>query len=83
MSRRIDASWTVVRSIETPEGDRCVDLFMRPDGTFGFEAFRRDPEDLGGWTPVAYHSAATYETEAAALTAATNRCTWLASHVQN
>jgi len=27
--------------------DRCVDVFARPDGTFGFEEFRRDPEDMG------------------------------------
>ena len=28
-------------------GMRCVDLFRRPDGTFGYEEFRRDPEDQG------------------------------------
>ncbi|HEY2564091.1 MAG TPA: hypothetical protein VGI44_10300, partial [Acidimicrobiales bacterium] len=31
--------------------DRCVDIFSRPDGTFGFEEFRRDPEDMGGMDP--------------------------------
>jgi hypothetical protein len=37
MSRRIDKSWVVLRSIENGEHDRCVDLFRRPDGSFGFD----------------------------------------------
>src|SRR5215831_16160475 len=47
MSRRLDKSWTVVASYQTSEADRCVDVFSRPEGTFGFEEFRRDPEDMG------------------------------------
>ena len=46
MSSRLDKSWTVLASHQTPEADRCVDIFSRPDGTFGFEEFRRDPEDM-------------------------------------
>ena len=37
MSERIDRSWVVVDSIESFERDRCVDLFVRPDGTYGFD----------------------------------------------
>ena len=50
MSKRIDRSWLVFTSIENFDHDRCVDLFSRPDGSFGFEEFRRDPEDRGEWT---------------------------------
>ena len=39
----------VVRSIEAPGGDRCVDIFRRPDGSWGFEEYRRDAEDGRGW----------------------------------
>ena len=53
VSKRIDKSWVVVDSIENFERDRCVDIFRRPDGSYGFEEFRRDPEDAGAWTPVA------------------------------
>ena len=53
MSRRIDPSWVVLESIENGEHDRCVDLFRRPDASWGFEEFRRDVEDAGAWTPVA------------------------------
>jgi hypothetical protein len=56
MSGRIEKSWVVLESIENDAHDRCVDLFLRPDGSFGFEEFRRDVEDAGAWTPVAYHS---------------------------
>jgi len=47
MSSRLDPSWKVLASPSTPAVDRCVDIFSRPDGTFGFEEFRRDPEDMG------------------------------------
>ncbi|MBS0547801.1 MAG: hypothetical protein JSR24_08635 [Proteobacteria bacterium] len=77
MSARIDRSWTVFDSVENDEHDRCVDLFSRPDGSFGFEAFRRDVEDAGRWTPVAYHSGVSYASAEAALAAATAAVTWL------
>ena len=47
MSTRIDKSWVVLESVENDEHDRCVDLFRRHDGSFGFEVFRRDVEDAG------------------------------------
>jgi hypothetical protein len=47
MSKRIDKSWIVFDSVENDHHDRCVDLFQRPDGTWGFEEFRRDVEDAG------------------------------------
>jgi len=45
MSKRIDKSWRVFTSIENFEHDRCVDLFWRPDESYGFEEFGRDAED--------------------------------------
>jgi len=76
VSRRIDPSWTVFVSIENDEHDRCVDVFRRPDGTFGFEEFRRDVEDAGAWTPVGYFSAAAFETPDAVYAAARARVAW-------
>lgn len=82
MSMRIDKSWVVFRSVENVEHDRCVDLFRRPDGSFGFEVFRRDVEDAGLWTAVAYHSGAAYASEEAALTAAVGAVNWLAEALE-
>jgi hypothetical protein len=77
MSARLDPSWRVLASPSTPGVDRCVDIFARPDGTFGFEEFRRDPEDMGQWTPVAYYSVREFTTEAEALEAARTAVSWL------
>ncbi len=68
----------MVASPSTPAVDRCVDIFVRPDGTFGFEEFRRDPEDMGVWTPVSYHSVQEFRTEPDAVAAARARVPWLA-----
>ena len=68
----------VTRSIETPDGTRCVDLFRRPDASFGFEEYRRDPEDGSGWFPIGFHAEAAFPTEAAALAEAHRRVAWLA-----
>jgi hypothetical protein len=77
MSARLEPSWKVLRSPSTPAVDRCVDVFVRPDGTYGFEEFRRDAEDIGAWTPVAYYSARTFATEDDALAAAVAAVPWL------
>ena len=68
----------VTRSIETPDGGRCVDLFRRPDASFGFEEYRRDPEDGRGWFPIGFHVDSAFPTEAAALAEARQRVAWLA-----
>ncbi len=77
MSARLDKSWRVLASPSTANADRCVDIFLRPDGTFGFEEFRRDPEDGGAWTPIAYFSGREYGSEEAALAAARSCVPWL------
>ena len=76
MSSRLEKDWVVVTSHQTADGSRCVDIFSRPDGTFGFEEFRRDPEDMGAWTPVSYFSGRRYPTEARALEAAVQSIPW-------
>jgi hypothetical protein len=78
MSKRIDKSWLVFASIENFERDRSVDFFSRPDTTFGFEEFRRDPEDRGHWTPVQYYSGAVFGVADAAYDAAERAVPWLA-----
>ncbi len=62
MSSRLDRTWTVLTSIDNPDHDRCVDVFTRADGAFGFEEFRRNVEDRGAWTPVQLHAGAEYST---------------------
>ena len=81
MSKRIDNSWMVFSSVENLEHERCVDLFSRPDGTFGFEEFRRDPEDGGEWTPVQFSSGVSYRSLDEALNEAKTFVPWLAERL--
>ena len=67
----------VVKSINAAGEDRCVDLFRRPDGTFGFEEYRRDVEDQRGWFARGFDGDTTFDTEAATLAAALAAVSWL------
>jgi hypothetical protein len=67
MSSRLDASWRILTSYQTSEADRCVDVFCRANGTFGYEEFRRDPEDCGTWTAISYCSDHVFASEHDAL----------------
>lgn len=71
----------VLRSIETPEGERCVDIFRRADGSHGFEEYRRDAEDGGGegrgWYAIGSHGAGRYPALEEALEAARGAVPWL------
>ena len=60
-----------------------MDVFVRPNGSFGFEEFRRDPEDMGAWTPVHYFSATEYSTENAAIEGARRLVAWLNAVLDN
>lgn len=77
MSKRIDKSWVVFASIENTEHDRCVDIFTRPDATFGFEEFRRDVEDAGEWTPVQFYSDMVFASPEDAYSTAERSVQWL------
>jgi hypothetical protein len=79
MSSRREGSWRVLHSYQTFEGDRCVDTFERPDGTFGFEEFRKDPEDMGAWTPVGGFSDLEFASEGGAIGAACHAAPWVAA----
>ena len=67
----------VIRSIEAPGGLVCVDVFRRPDGTFGFEHYRREPEDGRGWFAIGYFSDQIFPDAETALSAAIRNVPWL------
>ncbi len=67
----------VIESIETPDGDRCVDIFRRADNTYGFEVYRRDLEDPSGWFPIGRHRFTNYGSEDEARAAARQKIGWL------
>lgn len=67
----------VVRSINLDGETICIDIFARPDGTFGFDEFRRDPEDGRGWYSIGHHGAAEFKTSDEALAQARKTVSWL------
>lgn len=72
----------VVASIDSPGGDHCVDIFVRDDGSFGFEEYRRDSEDMRGWFPLHRYSNQIFATEQAALAQAKAMVAWMAGDVR-
>jgi hypothetical protein len=68
---------TVIRSINAPDGHLCVDIFRRPDGSFGFEEFRRDTEDARGWFPIGHYGAARFDSAEEAQSEAKRAVGWL------
>jgi hypothetical protein len=80
MARRIAKGWLVISSREDETATCCVDIFRRGDGTFGFETFRRDPEDQGVWTAVGGTVDLVYPSADEADAAARAATPWLASY---
>ncbi|MEM7269983.1 MAG: hypothetical protein AAF401_12110 [Pseudomonadota bacterium] len=66
----------VMLSIDAPGGLVCVDVFQRPDGTFGFEQYRRDPEDGRGWGAPGGFGDARLADKAEAISAARAAIPW-------
>ncbi|TQV82224.1 hypothetical protein FKG95_08375 [Denitrobaculum tricleocarpae] len=69
----------VVRSINMDGEQRCVDIFRRPDGTYGFDEFRRDPEDNRGWYSTGQTSLKAFQSAESALQQAQESVSWLAA----
>jgi hypothetical protein len=69
--------WIVLTSIESDDRNLCVDFFEDPDGGFGFEQFRADPEDGGEWTPISGYAASRYATLVEASESARAAISWL------
>ena len=67
----------VLRSINNEDTSLCVDIFRRPEGTVGFEEYRRDMEDTRGWFPIGDYSSRVFDDEGAALQAAKAQVRWL------
>ncbi len=68
----------VAASFNSPAGDHCVDIFVRDDGTYGYEEYRRDPEDLRGWFPLHRYSSQVFATDRDALAQAKATVAWMA-----
>ena len=73
----------VLDSINNVTGDHCVDIFVRDDGSFGFEEFRRDHEDQRGWFSLQRYSTQKFANLDAAVAQAELSISWLADLRRN
>lgn len=67
----------VIHSINLDGDNICVDVFVRPDDSYGFDEFRCDPEDGRGWYSIGYHGEGRFDTSDDALAAAKRTVGWL------
>ena len=67
----------VLRSLETPDGAHCVDLFRRKDGSYGFEIYRRDAEALDSWFAIGGFAKQRFSKELDAISAAELHAPWI------
>jgi len=69
--------YEVLESLHNSHADRCVDVFVRADGTFGYEEYRRDHEEGGTWFPLNRYSRHVFPTQDRALAHAKATVQWL------
>ena len=67
----------VLTSLHNPAVDRCVDIFVREDGTFGYEEYRRDHEDGRGWFPLNRYANQVFHSQEDAIARARTSVSWL------
>lgn len=66
----------VVATVHSTDAQRAVKIMRRPDGSFAYREFRRDPEDAGGWTMVR-DEGRSFASEQQAVAAARFEFAWL------
>ena len=66
----------VLASFHNADGTLCIDIFVRLDGTFGFDEFRKDMEDVG-WFPLHRYSNQVFESLQQAEQTAKSTVPWL------
>ncbi len=67
----------VLASFEDAFRSHCVDIFLRTDGTFGFEEFRSEVDGNGSWQSLGRYSNLSFASGAQALDEAQLRVAWL------
>jgi hypothetical protein len=69
-------SYRVVKTIEDLAGGRRVEIFQRPNGTFGFDEWKYWPDE-DAWCPSGRHSYAVIDTLERAEAEVRGRIEWL------
>lgn len=71
----------VIQSVNLDGELICADIFQRPDGSFGFDEFRRDPEDGRGWYSIGHYGGQVFDSAETAIAAAKEQIHWLSGNL--
>lgn len=66
----------VINSVNLHGDTVCVDIFQRPDGSYGFDEFRRDAEDGRGWFSIGHFGSQRFASLTSAVDAAIAQVSW-------
>ncbi|WP_298863032.1 hypothetical protein [uncultured Sulfitobacter sp.] len=66
----------VIHSVNLYGDAICVDIFQRPDASFGFDEFRRDEEDGQGWFSIGHFGEQQFTSVAQTIEAAIGQVGW-------
>ena len=75
-------SGDVVRTLRSQDGEYYVDIFRRPNGTYGFQEYHWDKED-GFFVPTRRHSESFTDSIEHAVSEASARVDWLIEAIRN
>ena len=67
----------VLASLDNSDGTHCVDVFVREDGSFGFEEFRAEFDGGARWQSLGKYAALTFASGRAAHAVAQEQVGWL------
>ncbi|MGB0844832.1 MAG: hypothetical protein ACPGVN_08835 [Alphaproteobacteria bacterium] len=74
---------TVLSSVNMHGEGVCVDFFVRSNGTFGFEEYRRDFEDARGWFAIGNFEHLAFNELKEAEKAALKQVSWLEDEMKS
>ena len=69
----------MLASLESCDGSHCVDIFVREDGTFGFEEFRGETDGAGRWQSLGKHQSLVFASGEKTLNEAKRRIQWVSA----
>ena len=67
----------VLASFENADGTHCVDVFLRDDGSYGFEEFRGESDGASRWQSLGKYQTLVFASGEAALAASQMAVPWM------
>ena len=66
----------VINSINNDENNLCIDFFIRNNNTFGYQEYRKDPENISEWYRIGSYDHKIFLSKNDAYQDAKNKIVW-------